>query len=153
MLTYAAPLPLHSNIHLWLQPLSAKCQPDNSQGLRVKWNINILTNQAESQESIMLSSAIGDDFISVLAFFFFPHLLKVYKAVAVLEGRGGLTCAPLLLSNIISSSSVLNFRKKEKTEERKAALRLIKSTWNSDRTEWFGVTNVVGMLVSLGAEG
>lgn len=39
-----------TDIHLWLQPLSAKCQPDKSQGLKVKWNINILTNRAESQE-------------------------------------------------------------------------------------------------------
>lgn len=58
-----------SVVHLWLQPLSAKCQPDKSQGLRVKWNINILTNQAESQESIMLSSPTGDDFISGLPCF------------------------------------------------------------------------------------
>lgn len=55
MLADAPLLPLHRrvhtrNIHLWLQPLSAKCQPDKSQGLRVKWNINILTNRAESQE-------------------------------------------------------------------------------------------------------
>lgn len=55
-----------SDVHLWLQHLSAKCQPDKSQGLRVKWNINILTNRGESQESIMLSSPTGDDFISVI---------------------------------------------------------------------------------------
>lgn len=71
MLTYA-PLTsstqkrTHSQTFTWLQPLSAKCQPDKSQGLRGKWNINILTNRAESQESIMLSSPIGDDLISAL---------------------------------------------------------------------------------------
>lgn len=59
----------HTHIHLCLQPLSAKCQPDKSQGLRVKWNINILTNWAESQERIILSSPNGDDFISVLPCF------------------------------------------------------------------------------------
>ncbi len=71
-----------TDIHLWLQPLSAKCQPDKSQGLRVKWNINILTNRAESQESIMLSFPIGDDFISVLPCF---SLLSVQGVFSTLK--------------------------------------------------------------------
>lgn len=62
-----------SDSHLCLQPVSAKCQADKSQGLRVKWNINILTNRAESQESITLSSPTGDDFIPVLACFSFQQ--------------------------------------------------------------------------------
>ena len=63
-----------TGIHLWLQPLSTKFQPYESQGLRVKCDINILTNRAGSQESITLSSPIGDDFISVLpCFSLLPH--------------------------------------------------------------------------------
>lgn len=67
--TLYAPLTTRSQTFTWLYPLSAKCQPDKSQGLKVKWNINILTNRAESQESIMLSSSIGDDLISALTCF------------------------------------------------------------------------------------
>lgn len=70
-----------TGIHLWLHPPSAKCQPDKSQGLRVKRKINILTNRAESQESIMLSSLIGDDFISVLSYF---SLLSVQGNINVM---------------------------------------------------------------------
>lgn len=45
---------------------------------------------------------------------------------------------------------MLKLKRKKKTEKKKAALWLIKSTWNSNRTEWFGATNVIfSMLIPL----
>lgn len=71
-----------------LQTPSAKYQADKSQGLIVKWSIKILTNRAESQDSIMLSFPTGDDFISVLpccsgGFFFSLKMKSLFHRLTI----------------------------------------------------------------------